>query len=86
MKNPLPACTVNTSARAYVHYMNILLTSIDESIDPVLPISIARCHLLAAISVMLKFLRLLFAARIELINNRLLASVKTKTTSEAREA
>ena len=33
------------------------------------PLSIARCDLLAAIFVMLKILRLLFVARIELFNN-----------------
>ena len=32
------------------------------------PLSIARCDLLAAIFVMLKILRILFAARIELFN------------------
>ena len=47
--------------------------------DPVLPI--ARCDLLAAIFVMLKSLKLLFAARIELFNNRHVAPVKTKTTT-----
>ena len=51
--------------------------------DPVLPIE----HLLAAIFVMLKILRLLFAARIELFNNNgRLASFKIKTKTEAREA
>ena len=50
------------------------------------PLKRCRCDLLAAIFVMLKILRLLFAARIEVINNRRLASVKTKTTTEAREA
>ena len=51
------------------------------------PLSIARCDLLAAIFVMLKILRLLFVARIELFNNNgRLAPVKTKTTTEAREA
>ena len=51
------------------------------------PLSIARCDLLAAIFVMLKILRLLFVARIELFNNNgCLAPVKTKTTTEAHEA
>ena len=51
------------------------------------PLSIARCDLLAAIFVMLKILRLLFAARIELFNyNGRFAPVKTKTTTEARRA
>ena len=36
---------------------------IDQSIDPVLPISIARCELLAAIFAMLKILGLLFIIR-----------------------
>ena len=49
------------------------------------PLSIACCNLLAAIFVMLKILRLLFATRIELVNNRRLTPVKTKTTTEARE-
>ena len=43
-------------------------------------------YLLASICVMLKILRLSFAARIELENNRRLALVKTKTTTEAHEA
>ena len=50
------------------------------------PLSIARCDLLAAIFVMLEILRPLFAARIELFNNRRLAPLKTKPTTEAREA
>ena len=51
------------------------------------PLSIARCDLLAAIFVMLKILRLLFAARIELFNNNgRLAPVKTKTQTEACKA
>ena len=51
------------------------------------PLSIARCDLLAAIFVMLKILRLLFVARIELFNNnRRLTPVKTKTTTEAHKA
>ena len=51
------------------------------------PLSIERCDLLAAIFVMLKILRLLFATRIELFNNNgRLAPLKTKTTTEAREA
>ena len=51
------------------------------------PLSIARCDLLAAIFVMLKILRLLFAARTELFNSSgRLAPVKTKTTTEVREA
>ena len=51
------------------------------------PLCIARCDLLAAIFVMLKILRLLFVARIELFNNNgRLAPVKTKTTTEARKA
>ena len=51
------------------------------------PLSIARCDLLAAIFVMLKILRLLFMARIELINNNgRLAPAKTKTTTDARKA
>ena len=51
------------------------------------PLSIACCDLLAAIFVMLRILRLLFVARIELFNNNgRLAPVKTKTTTEAREA
>ena len=51
------------------------------------PLSIARCNLLAAFFVMLKIPRLLFVARIELFNNyRSLAPMKTKTTTEAREA
>ena len=48
------------------------------------PLSIARCNLLAAIFVMLKILRLLFAARIELFNNGRLAPMKTKRTMGAR--
>ena len=55
--------------------------------DPVLSIELARCNLLAAIFVMLKILRLLFVARIELFNNNgRLAPVKTKITTEARKA
>ena len=51
------------------------------------PLCIARCDLLAAIFVMLKILRLLFVARIELFNNNgRRAPVKTKTTTEARKA
>ena len=51
------------------------------------PVNIARCDLLAAIFVMLKILRLLFVARIELFNNNgRLTPVKTKTTTEARKA
>ena len=51
------------------------------------PLSIARCDLLVAIFVMLKILRLLFVARIELFNNNgHLAPVKTKTTTEVHEA
>ena len=51
------------------------------------PLSIARCDLLAAIFAMLKILRLLFVARIELFNNNgCLAPAKTKTTTEMREA
>ena len=50
------------------------------------PLSIARCDLLAAIFVMLKILRLLFATRIELVNNGCLTPMKTKRTTEAREA
>ena len=51
------------------------------------PLSIARCDLLATIFVMLKILRLLFAARIELFNNNeRLAPMKTKTTTEACKA
>ena len=43
------------------------------------PLSIAHCNLLAAIFEMLKILRLLFVARIELFNNNgRLASVKPK--------
>ena len=45
------------------------------------PLSIACCNLLAAIFVMLKILRLSFAARIELVNNRCPTPVKTKTTT-----
>ena len=49
------------------------------------PLSNERCDLLAAIFVMLKILRLLFA-RIELFNNNgRFAPVKTKTITEARE-
>ena len=50
------------------------------------PLSIARCDILAATFVVLKILKLLFAARIKLVNTSRLASVKTKTTTEAREA
>ena len=51
------------------------------------PLSIARCDLLAAIFAMLKVLRLLFVARIELLkNNGRFAPVKTKTTTEAQRA
>ena len=51
------------------------------------PLCIARCDFLAAIFVMLKILRLLFVARIELFNNNgRLAPMKTKTTKEARKA
>ena len=49
------------------------------------PLSIAHCNLLAAIFVMLKILRLLLAARIQLLNNRHLALMKIKATTEARE-
>ena len=51
-----------------------------------IPLSTARCHLLVAIFVMLKILKLLFAARIEPKNNWRLALVKAKTTAEVREA
>ena len=47
-------------------------------------LSIARCDLLAAL--LLKILRLLFAVKIQLVYNRRLAPVKTKRTTEAREA
>ena len=50
------------------------------------PLSIACCDLLVAIFVMLKILRLLFAVRIELVNSRHLAPVKTKPTTEVHEA
>ena len=51
------------------------------------PLSFARCYLLVAIFVMLKILGLSFVARIELFNNnRHLAPVKNKTTTEARKA
>ena len=51
------------------------------------PLCIARCDFLAAIFVMLKILRLLFVARIELFNNNgHLVPVKTNTTTEARKA
>ena len=49
------------------------------------PLSIARCELVAAIFVMLKILKLSFAARIEFVNNSL-APMKTKTTTAAHEA
>ena len=50
-------------------------------------INVTGCDLLAAIFVMLKILRLLFVARIELFNsNGPLAPVKTKTTTGACEA
>lgn len=48
------------------------------------PLSTASCDLLADNSVISKILRLLFAARKELENNRRLALAKTKTTTEAR--
>ena len=47
------------------------------------PLSIACCDLLADSFVMLKILRLLFATGIKLVNNRHLAPMKTKTTTEA---
>ena len=50
------------------------------------PLSIACCDLLAAIFAMLKILRLLFAARIELFSIRRLAPMKTRSTTGAREA
>ena len=50
------------------------------------PLSIARCNLLAAIFVMLKILRLLFAARKALFKNKRLAPGETETITEAREA
>ena len=54
---------------------------------PYCPLSIARCDLLAAIFVMLKILRLLFVARIELFNNNgRLAPVKTKTTTRSTQS
>ena len=55
--------------------------------DPVLPIEHCTLRSLGGhFRIMLKILRLLFAARIELFNNNgRLAPVKTKTT-EAREA
>lgn len=48
------------------------------------PSSTARCDLLVAIFVKLKILRL-FAARIDLVNNRGLTSMKTQRTTETRE-
>ena len=50
------------------------------------PLSINRCDLMATIFVRLKILRLLFTTRTELVNNRRLAPMKTKTTTEARKA
>ena len=55
--------------------------------DPVLPIEYCTLRSLGAIFVMLKILRLLSVARMELFNdNGRLAPVKTKTTTEARKA
>ena len=50
------------------------------------PLSIARCNLLAAIFVMLKIQRLLFAARKALFKNKRLALGETETITEARQA
>ena len=44
--------------------------------------SIANSNLVVAIFVMLKILTFLFPARIELVNSRCLAPVKTKRTTE----
>ena len=48
-------------------------------------LSIVNYDLLGAIVVMLKTLRLLLSARMQLVNNRRLALGKTKTTTEARQ-
>ena len=72
-----------TTYQRLLHFLSLYITRLKTQFCK---LSIARSDLLAAIFVMLKILRLLFAARIQLVYNRRLAPVKTKRTTEAREA